>query len=246
MWRLQDFNARQVRLGPELEPGLPTVTPLDAGDVEVVNALELAELADDPVQLWVCPCGNVGCEPGGWACFRRAGERVLLLPAFSTMLKGDDDFHLTEYRPPAYIAKRGVPYIEMRDYRSLVSLDLGFPPATVIKPLCVAEAIRVMQWEAPMRLLDRFPDAPGCERDVMLAAEGLDLDDALDRVDEFLARHLDDPRPLAPLESSEEVSPLTFYIDMRDPCEWTAFGLCEDGLVVLLDGAILMRATDES
>lgn len=57
--------------------------------LQLVNAVGLVEWDEEPVQVRVCEqCGMTRCAAGESVHVRRAGEFVVVMPAFSAMLEG--------------------------------------------------------------------------------------------------------------------------------------------------------------
>jgi hypothetical protein len=151
------------------------VSQLIAGNTVLMNGLELTEWIEDGTQALICSsCGYPGCESGGWVAFRKAGNRVFLIPAFE-LIEGEKDRYNDEYAAPSYISKQGIPFFDLSTYNALISANVGFPSVDRISQLRLSEAARLVQMEAPYRL---FGDPPRVtlQRDkenlVVAASEG--------------------------------------------------------------------------
>src|SRR5206468_4310556 len=82
--------------------GRHRTTAVVGDGVELVNALDLLDLTDEPVQIIVCDCcGTPGCNSGGRVTFRRLEDALLVIPAFEAMSRGA--WEQTEYGPPHFI-----------------------------------------------------------------------------------------------------------------------------------------------
>ena len=84
MWVIKEFELRNVELDfTSSGYGLYHDQALYLDGTCVMNAVGLVVFDGDPVQWIVCdPCGITGCQPGGWLALRRAGDMVILSPAF--------------------------------------------------------------------------------------------------------------------------------------------------------------------
>jgi hypothetical protein len=212
MWAIDDIEIREVQLDfTSSEGGRPSTTAVYANDTCLVNALGYVELTADPTQLIVCEaCGRVCCEPGGWVHLRRIAESVAFTPAFTEML--DSDFESTEYSPPTYLSTTGVPLFSPVSYTILRSAVPAFPEIEAIKPLTAAEAVRLIQWQAPLRVLGRFPEVPQISRRAILAVTDGQLDEHCDRLQQFIDNHVDSTVVLTAVDQSG-ILPVEFHLN---------------------------------
>ena len=76
---------------------------LRAGPVRLIDAIQLCAWNDENVHLEHCDyCGGDDVS-GSWIALRRAGDRVLWMPAFGAMGKEPIDWSSEEYAPPDYV-----------------------------------------------------------------------------------------------------------------------------------------------
>jgi hypothetical protein len=213
-----DFTS--AGLGPHRDRALV------ADGVELVNAVRLADLDDeDPVQVIVCRgCGITGCQPGGRVAIRRFGEDVIWLPAFAEMASGE--WQMEEYAPPGFMSERGAVLLRAA---LLEQLEAEAFLARKAAPLSAREAARIVQWEAPGRVLGQVvEDAKLRSKPIAVdAADGAKVAAALDRL---LAEHLASDAPVAPIA---DVEPIAFYLDLPDTPAWSPLARTRDGRLVL-------------
>jgi hypothetical protein len=142
MWRVQNPTI-QIALLDFTGSGQRRVevSQLRSEGIVLMNALELMDWGTDPTQLIICKeCGIEGCATGGWVAVRRAGDRILLIPAFEEMEY--DVERRSHYGPPPYQKKKGVPYFDMADYEALAETGPRLPAFDQIPPLEMREAKR--------------------------------------------------------------------------------------------------------
>jgi hypothetical protein len=123
--------------------------------LEVANLFEWVEWSGSLVQLHLCSyCGSAGCTGGNYVAVRRAGEYVVLTPAWAEMAEGE--WEADEYGPPDAIAARGALALTL-EQAELATRRSGTDTAGC-PPLTGAELLRIMQHAAPLDVLGKFPD----------------------------------------------------------------------------------------
>lgn len=219
MWHVRELEFRERVLDfTSSGQGCPTVTALYADGVCIANALPLMEFDSDHIQVQICEaCGVVHCEPGGWVCLRRLGTLVLWVPCFDRMAK--DEHGLTEYAPPRFAL--GLPAFPEGAYQELAARVPGFSAIGGIRGLSSREAVRILQAEAPARLLGTFPSEPALVREELLLTHGDQQEEAVTRLKRLL-RHAW-TNDLVAVPGPESV-PVEFYLDIRGTPEWRPFG----------------------
>jgi hypothetical protein len=172
MWLVTSVESRSTELDFRSSgQGRRADAALFAGGNRLVNAAGLIEYdpTSDRVQVEICEdCGFTHCAPGGWVSLRRLDDNVLWLPAFAAMSDGGPT---GEYRPPHYFTQRGVPFLNAATYLEVIRHVPVFPAIADIHPLSVQEAVLVLQWEAPGRILGTFPEAPQLRNDLIFAVD---------------------------------------------------------------------------
>ncbi len=93
--------------------GQRAATAVSAAGIRLFNAIELVDVEPSATQVEVCECcGSPHCSPGGWVAFRRIGERVVWVPAWDEMEKGE--WEMSEYSPPSFLTSQGAPVFSAR------------------------------------------------------------------------------------------------------------------------------------
>ena len=93
--------------------GRRAATAVSAAGIRLFNAIELVDVEPSATQVEVCECcGFPHCSPGGWVAFRRIGERVVWVPAWDEMEKGE--WEMSEYRPPSFLQSQVPPSLVPR------------------------------------------------------------------------------------------------------------------------------------
>ena len=87
LWRVERVETRELECS-FAGPASATVTQLVADGEILADAVEYPRWRVDPVQVELCAeCGVAGCAPQGWVRPRRAGDRLLWLPAFDELVE---------------------------------------------------------------------------------------------------------------------------------------------------------------
>lgn len=206
MWQIKDPQVKAVTLDfSSSEQGLRQAHQLVADGVELINAIELVEWDSEDTQFLICDaCGITHCKPGDWVSLRRTDSLVLILP--SSDYVWPEDSNKDEYRPPDYIKKRGIAYLDLATYESLRSRSSSFPQSDYIRPLSLREATLLFHWEAPQRFLGEPPEVR-VDRDSVIGASEGDYVDHLKRIETLMhLRYADNaPAQLRPRMENEQV-----------------------------------------
>ena len=192
------------------------MTTLIADGICIANAASLLDFANgrERLQVQICEdCGVTGCEPGGWITQRRLRSAILWVPAFEAM--ATDDAAAREYAPPAYA--HGLPIFGSEIYEAIRRQLPEFPPIASVPPLRSRDAIRLLQWHAPARVLGCFPDPPKLQREAVLASNLGELDHAVKAFEVTLDDAWENDRPLREVQNARAVS---FYLDLPGTTEW--------------------------
>jgi hypothetical protein len=190
-------------------------TALFADGTEIINALNFIDTKDDPIAFMVCEqCGTPGCSGGNRVQVRGFGDGILIVPAFDAMAAGD--WEQTEYGPPYFLTKRGPALFRGR---ALATLERRLPSLADPDrwpPLTAREAVLLLQWEAPARVLGTFPEKPRLRTELIAETATGTVSDAEAALSAAIDRFLADPRPVRTVPGE----PLTFYLDQAGFPEW--------------------------
>jgi hypothetical protein len=224
MWRIEDVELRPGTLDfTSSEQGWRKVTQLFAGEVQLINAVELVawDLEDD-TQFLICEaCGYFFCKQGDWVRVRRTDSMVLLLPAFDYVWPEEQSDRM-EYSPPKYLRERGIPYFDSSTYEPLHSQNEDFPPFERIPQLSMREAALLFHWTTPAQVLGPPPEIRVNEDIIVGASEGVAADH-INRLSNLLHTQYTDHSNalLRPLTEHDRV--ISIYLDGAEFIDWKAF-----------------------
>jgi hypothetical protein len=147
MWHIENPELRPATLDfTSSEQGLYEVTQLFAGDVQLINAIELVEWDEEEAQFLICEdCGFSHCKPGDWVRVRRSDSLVLILPSLN-YVRPEREEDTIEYSPPGYLRMRGIAYLDRSTYENLTSQHPSLPPFAQIPLLNESEAGLLSDW----------------------------------------------------------------------------------------------------
>jgi hypothetical protein len=170
MWQISNPEIRTGRLDfSSSGQGTKAVSQLYSDDIQLMNAIELVGWEMDEDQFLICEgCGFVHCKSGDWVSLRAAGPLILVIPAFGSYFQ-DGEVN-TEYSPPVYLRKRGIPYFDVATYEELRATNASFPPIERIHGLEMWEAILAFQWDAPLQAFGRPPAQFAQREDLVIAS----------------------------------------------------------------------------
>ena len=239
MWKINSLEIKPAVLDFNSSgQGKREVSRLLSDGIELINALELVEWESDDTQVLICEdCGYVHCEPGGWVSFRRSDSLVLILPAADYVWGDSKDKN--EYRPPPYLAKRGIPYLTLATYEDLRSRHSALPTVDQIRELNLRESTLLFHWNAPAHVLGE-PPVISTRRDVFAGSCAGDHREPLDRLEDLLRAQYED-NSLAQLRSrlsNERV--VSFYLDDAEFIEWDAMVFDGSNYRLLVDSSYVI------
>lgn len=223
MWRIENPELRSGKLDfTSSGYDWQEVTQLFAGDVQLINAVELVNWDSDDTQVLICEaCGFDHCKPGDWVRVRRSDSMILMLPAFDYVWAEIPEDRV-EYSPPKYLRQRGgVAYFDRSTYESLLSQNAEFPAFEEIQQLNMREATLLFHWTAPAQVLGAPPEVIVNEEIIVGASEGSPssyvsvLKDPLNRQYNDTSGAL-----LRPLTESDRV--ISLYLDASEFIDWKA------------------------
>lgn len=237
MWCVENPTIQKTSLDfTSSGQGRCDVSQLTSGGVVLMNALELMEWNKERTQVLVCgSCGIVGCKSGDWVNLRKAGELILMIPAFDEIEA--DAWSSSEYRPPKYFGKKETPYFDGNDYRSLVRTGLGLPELETITNLKMSEAMRLAQLEMPFRMFGEPPviELTREKRNLVVAASEGEHQQHLETIEQILRSHYNGQAQvhLRKIEPNEEV--ILLFLDAAEFIDWKALSKSEAGYHLILD-----------
>ncbi len=210
-----------------------TSTAIEAAGVRLINALDLVEFDPLGTQVHVCSCcGYSHCESGNWVALRRVGAFVVWVPALALM--GGGEWERQQYAPPGFLATRGAPIFPLSVWAELRRLRNDVPELSDLPPLNSREAVQLLQWTAPRRMLGTFPEQPHLDRGGVLAVTDGDVEAEVQAVNVTLTDYFSRPDPLVVVPSATVWSRIEFWLDLPGEPGWSVFGRGETGIVLLL------------
>lgn len=221
MWQIKSPELKRSTLDfGSSGQGRLHVCQLFSEDIELINALELVNWDSKDTQFLICEaCGEVHCKPGDWVSVRKSDSMVLILPASSYVWRESNAE--TEYRPPYYLEKQGIAYLDISTYESLRSKHSSFPALDQIQPLNLKEATLLFQWNAPYRVFGE-PPAVRTRSDIVVGSSEGDHVECLQRIEDLIQRQygVECLAQLRPLSERERV--ISLYLDANEFMEWDA------------------------
>jgi len=216
LWMVErvEFRARELDFTSSGQGRHPT-TAVVADGTEIINALDLFDSEEEPMQTIMCDaCGFSGCNSGSRVVVRRLDGGILLLPGFDAM--GEGTWEMTEYEPPHFIAKRGSALFKGDALAALEDRIPFFADPKRWPALTMREAVRLLQWDAPLATLGKFPDRPRLREELISTASHGAGREAYDALDKAIEASFNDTRPVRLIAGE----PVFFYIEPDYP-EWT-------------------------
>ncbi|HET8783658.1 MAG TPA: hypothetical protein VFM63_14695 [Pyrinomonadaceae bacterium] len=241
MWRIENLELRPGTLDfTSSEQGWRKVTQLFAGEVKLINAVELVswDLEDD-TQFLICEaCGMEHCKQRDWVRVRRSGSLVLVLPAFDYVWAEREEDRL-EYSPPSYLTERGIAYINRSTYETLPQQNPEFPVFERIPHLNMREAALLFHWTTPAQVLGPPPEIRVNSEILAGASEG-SAADHIDHLSTLLQTLYDDPSHalLRPLTEQDHV--LSLYLDASEFIDWKAIVVDGDDYRLVVDSRFVI------
>lgn len=220
MWTPKEFKAKPKKMDfSSSGQGTADVTAIYADDETLANAIELMDFESDRVQFHVCDqCGFPGCTSGNWLSIRKIGELVLMLPAFREMDRGA--WEASEYDPPYFTRVKGSILMDNQKYRELTGLISKLPNIETIKSASSYEIARLLQWEAPFRVLGDYPEPITFRHELLSTTSFPDDDKVVQELLEVL-RHFESddiaPELTSIVENDEK---FLFFLDAPNFVEW--------------------------
>jgi hypothetical protein len=242
MWQIKNPEIRPATLDfSSSAQGKVQVSQLFSDGVGLINALELVDWDSEDTQFLICEaCGYTHCKSGDWVSLRQSDSLILILPALGYVW--GEGREKEEYRPPYYLKKQGVAYLDSSTYESLRSKHSSFPPIEQIRPLNMREATLLFQWDAPAQVLGEPPEID-VRRDIILASSEGDYVEYLKQLEALIQRQYKDESHaiLRPVSDGEQV--ISFYLDAEEFIEWKALVFDGSAYRLLVDsGYVIVSA----
>ena len=243
MWQIKSPEVKRSTMDFSVSgQGIREVSQLSAEGVTLINAIELVDWNSEEIQFLVCEvCGFAHCKSGDWVSLRKSESIVLVLPAPSYVWgEGNDK---SEYGPPSYLKRPGIPYMDFATYESLRSKHPAFPSIEWIPALQLREATLLFQWNAPDGVLGYSADIR-VRQDVVVGSSEGDHIKYLKKIDELIGAQYEDESPaqLRSLLANEQV--ISLYIDAAGFIEWDALVFDDSEYRLLVDSQYVVNALD--
>jgi hypothetical protein len=234
MWQIKNPEIKPTTLDfSSSGQGKVQVSQLVSEGVELINAIELVDWDSEDTQFLVCEaCGYTHCKSGDWVSIRKSNSLILILPTSQYVWREDGEEE--EYRPPYYLKKQGVAWLDLSTYQSLRSKHSSFPTLEKIRQLNLREATLVFHLDAPANVLGRPPEIK-VRRDIVLASSEGDYVEHLKQLETLIPRQYKDDSNavLRPVSESEQV--ISFYLDGQEFMEWNALAFDGSAYRLLVD-----------
>lgn len=229
MWDVRRITDTPVELLRSATGQGPVVTRSLTADGELlVPYICLVDCSSNPLQLNVCSyCGQSGCESGGWVTLRSLGDALVLFPWFDV----DDPDDLGRYAPPPPLKRRGAMIVRGQALDTMRSHLPALPPTAALPMLQAREAIRCLEFEAPLGVLGGRTSSISIDRTMVLACSEEDLGELLDEADALLQGLANATAPLN-VHSPPGV-PVELYLDGPNTPTWTPLSRLASGQLAL-------------
>lgn len=216
MWQPKTFRIKTKKFNKKAY--ITSATELYGDDILISNGIDFVNWGEDTIQLIVCDFdGIVGCKPGGWGTFRKAGDYILLIPLFDEELDWSLSVHshflLGKHCPPAFMTQAGAMVISLEQYKELKKLVPWISPVNNIKNLSSIEVARLIQWDAPNFILGIFPKPIEFQDNLSIVTDQEDEVSAIERFRSLLneANAHDVSVELVPITDLDTVA--SFFVD---------------------------------
>ncbi len=221
MWQIENPEIKPATLDfTSSSQGQLKVSQLFSGDILLINALELMDWDEDKTQFLVCEaCGFTRCKSGDWVSLRKSGSLILIMPAFEAVF--GEGRAKDEYRPPYYLKKQGVAYLDVFTYENLKAKHSSFPSIEQIRQLNMQEAALLYQWDAPAYVLGEPPKLQ-VRRDIILGTSEGDYVEYVKDLEALIGKQYKDESDAALRLVLDDERVISFYLDAEEFIEWKA------------------------
>jgi len=157
MWTPDNITARPRQMDfTSSGQSIVDVTSIYADEELLVNACELIDFGNEPYQFIVCShCGYTQCERGNWLTIGTVLDQIFFYPSFMDMEEGK--WESSEYTPPYFTRTKGSIYLFNNAYTELQKNLAELQSVEKLKKVTSYEIARILQWEAPYRVLGNHP-----------------------------------------------------------------------------------------
>jgi hypothetical protein len=244
MWHIKYIKIKSVELDfRSSDQGLREVIAIYSDDLCIFNAINLIDFKMDATQIIVCEsCGFSGCEIGGWVTFRRIGESILCIPAWSKMEFNREEGN--EYYPPKFIKKRGPILMNGSVWEKLREYNKSMPEIEEIQCLNSLDAVRIIQSSAPGEIIGVFPSKPKLYSENVLSVTEGEFNEVINIIDAVLDKYYSDPVELDVVKESIEFNKIGVFVDLPGTPIWEVIAHNNDELVLLLGDLIVRPLLD--
>jgi hypothetical protein len=199
----------------------------------VCNACEAIDWSDEVPQLVLCEaCLITHCGGGGCVAIRRVADKVVIMPDFVAMMRGD--WECVEYAPPRLIDKKGALLMSISQWEQFRGYCAGAPTFETITSISTAELVQLYYLQAPRPFLSDPLRPVEARWDLVLCTNGDDPDKDM----QYLKALFSSPTAFAghefstPDKSSHTVSA---FLDFHGIEEWPVFSSGPERLAYLSD-----------
>ena len=120
-----------------------------------------------------------------------------------------------------------MPVFEPDDYASLRRWCGGLPAIEAVPVLTGGELLRCLQWEAPARVLGKFPAEIHVDQSLLLAGSDGEVSDTAAMLESAI-RRIDHASGVSLIPSPSTARALTLYLDAPGTPEWTPLYTIDD------------------
>lgn len=173
--------------------------------------------------------------------FRRITERIVILPDFSSMVRGD--WEAVEYAPPRWMVKNGPVSLSRDAWQTFRSLS-GAPAFEEVDRATTGELIQLFRFQAPRAFLADFLSPSHARWDLILCTNGPNQTAELAFLRCLFTEGglFDGHEMCAP---SLESYPVAVFLNTLSVTEWLVFS-SEPNPAIRLAGDLFFRLTPEA
>lgn len=203
------------------DQGSRKVTQLVCDGEVIFNACEFIEWDDEHSQVWLCEaCLVAGCGGGGRVIFRRAADKVLMMPAMAAQSKGE--WERVEYAPPRVLERKGAICFASSQWSVVQSHCPEAPTLAALLPLTAPELAMLYHFQAPKAFLPDSLKSSEAKWEIIIAENGLGVPSNID----FLKGLFQPPQTYRSYDlivPSPESYAVSVFLDTPDIQEWIVF-----------------------
>ena len=253
MWHIRNLEIRKTTFDfTSSGQGKPEVSQLVYENTVLMNAIEYIDFNEDSyinfgkntdaIQVIICDhCGITQCSSGGWICLRRSGDFVLLIPAFDLIER--NEWNETHYAPPSFYdkethkRKKDTPYFDIENYEKLRNEFPKFPKLKEIKHLKMSEAVRLIQFNMPMRFFGTPPEVflSTVKKNLVVGASKDEAFEHLERIEEILKSNYKNDSPALIREPFKDEEVIYLFLDTSEFIDWQALVKNDENYFLFLE-----------